>query len=121
MRPKPKEKQKQQEMFEREPEGPVNPGHALVKPGRRIDWTRFEEKLGATCHAGAGAPGVNTRLMVAPHDLKFYRCQGRNASLPPLAIFQGALYITGSLKNCLFHRKGTKDTKFKPEAVFIIY
>jgi IS5 family transposase len=69
MRPKPKEKQ--MEMFERELEGLVNPEHALVKLGGLIDWARFEEKLGATYHASHGAPGVNTRLMVALHYLKY--------------------------------------------------
>ena len=71
MRPKPKERQKQMELFKRELEGLVNPGHALVKMGGLIDWARFEEKLGAAYHASHGAPGVNTRLMVALHYLKY--------------------------------------------------
>ncbi|MDR2675054.1 MAG: hypothetical protein LBC18_09335 [Opitutaceae bacterium] len=36
------------ELFKRELEELVNPGHALVKLGRLIDWTVFEEKLGQT-------------------------------------------------------------------------
>jgi hypothetical protein len=65
MHPKTKEPQKQMEMFKRELEELVNPEHALVKLGRLIDWTVFEEKLGVKYHASIGAPGVNTRLMVA--------------------------------------------------------
>ena len=71
MQPKTKEPQKQMELFKRELEGLVNPEHALVRLGRHIDWTVFEEKLGAKYHASAGAPGVNTRLMVALHYLKY--------------------------------------------------
>jgi hypothetical protein len=70
MQPRAKEKQAQMEMFERELEGLVNPAHPLVKPGRLIDWTQFEKKPGAKYHARIGAPGVNTRLMVALHYLK---------------------------------------------------
>jgi IS5 family transposase len=71
MQPKTKEPQKQMEMFKRELEELVNPEHALVKLGRLIDWTVFEEKPGAKYHASIGAPGVNTRLMVALHYLKY--------------------------------------------------
>jgi IS5 family transposase len=59
------------ELFKRELEELVNPEHALVKLGRLIDWTVFEEKLGAKYHASIGEPGVNTRLMVALHYLKY--------------------------------------------------
>jgi IS5 family transposase len=71
MQPKVKEKQKQMEMFERELEGLVNPEHPLVKLGTLIDWAVFEKKLGAKYHERIGAPGVNTRLMVALHYLKY--------------------------------------------------
>jgi len=71
MRPKPKKKQSQLEMFERELEGLVSPEHPLIRLGRMIDWAVFEERLGASYHAAQGAPGVNTRLMVALHYLKY--------------------------------------------------
>jgi Immunoglobulin I-set domain len=45
----------------------VDAEHPLVKLGAKIDWARFEELLGATYHATQGAPGVDTRLMVALH------------------------------------------------------
>ena len=71
MRPKTKEKQKQMEMFEVELERLVNPGHALVKLGAQINWAAFDEQLGKTYHETTGAPGVNTRLMVTLHYLKY--------------------------------------------------
>lgn len=71
MRPKPKKKQSQLEMFERELEGLVSPEHPLIRLGRMINWAVFEERLGESYHATQGAPGVNTRLMVALHYLKY--------------------------------------------------
>jgi IS5 family transposase len=65
------QKQSQMEMFKHELEALVDPTHPLVKLGKTIDWTAFEKALGATYHAGIGAPGVNTRLMVALHYLKY--------------------------------------------------
>jgi hypothetical protein len=41
----------------------------LIKLGAQINWALFEEQLGATYHAKTGAPGVDTRLMVALHYL----------------------------------------------------
>ena len=67
MRPKTKEKQNQMEMFAVELDRLVNPGHALIKLGAQINWAAFEEQLGRTYHDTTGAPGVNTRLMVALH------------------------------------------------------
>jgi IS5 family transposase len=46
-------------------------GHPLVKLGERINWSVFEERLGPTYNQAAGAPGINTRLMVALHYLKY--------------------------------------------------
>jgi len=71
MRPKPREKQKQMEMFEVELDRLVNPAHPLVKLGAQIDWAVFDEQLGKTYHETIGAPGANTRLMVALHYLKY--------------------------------------------------
>jgi hypothetical protein len=33
----------------------------------RIEWTSFEQSLGATYHPTYGALGISTRLMVALH------------------------------------------------------
>jgi IS5 family transposase len=43
----------------------------LVRLGLCIDWAWFELVLGATYHPTQGAPGINTRLMVALHYLKY--------------------------------------------------
>ena len=71
MPPKTPQKQNQMEMFERELDNLVNPEHPLVRLGKTIDWTVFDKALGTTYRAGVGAPGVNTRLMVALHYLKY--------------------------------------------------
>jgi IS5 family transposase len=72
MRPRIQEPQKQQELFKVELERLVNPEHPLVKLGNQIDWTAFDKLLNPTYHETQGAPpGINTRLMVALHYLKF--------------------------------------------------
>ena len=71
MKPKTKNRQNQMEMFKVELERLVDQEHALVKLGRQINWAAFEEQLGKTYHEKIGAPGVNTRLMVALHYLKY--------------------------------------------------
>ncbi|MGB8098820.1 MAG: IS5 family transposase, partial [Terracidiphilus sp.] len=45
--------------------------HPVVRLGMCIDWTAFEQTLGATYHPTHGAPGISTRLMVALHYLKY--------------------------------------------------
>ena len=49
----------------------VDATHPLVKLGARIDRTVFEEQLAPTYDEKAGAPGIDTRLMVALHYLKY--------------------------------------------------
>jgi IS5 family transposase len=49
----------------------VDEGHPLVKPGRQINWTVYEDLLGQTCAVTGEAPGVSTRLMVALIYLKY--------------------------------------------------
>ena len=71
MKPKATERQAQRELFRVELEQLVDSQHALVKLGRQMDWSIFEQQLGATYHASHGAPGVRTRLMVALHYLKY--------------------------------------------------
>lgn len=71
MKPKPVVHQAQREFFRIELEQLVDAGHPLVKLGRQINWTGFEERLGQTYAAANGAPGVSTRLMVALHYLKY--------------------------------------------------
>jgi IS5 family transposase len=71
MKPKPPVHQAQRELFRIELERLVDAGHPLVKLGRQINWTVFEERLGQTYAVTGGAPGVRTRLMVALHYLKY--------------------------------------------------
>ena len=49
----------------------VDMAHPLVKLGEKIDWQVFEEQLGKTFDGKTGAPGINTRQMVALHYLKY--------------------------------------------------
>ena len=49
----------------------VDAEHPLVKLGGWINWPRFEEHLAPTYHDKTGAPGIDTRLMVALHYLKY--------------------------------------------------
>lgn len=71
MKPKPSEKSPQRELFRVELSGLVDTGHPMVKLAERINWSAFEEQLGRTYDAQTGAPGINTRLMVALHYLKY--------------------------------------------------
>ena len=71
MKPKPQVRQAQRELFRVELEQLVDAGHPLVKLGRQIEWAVFTERLGQTYATANGAPGVNTRLLVALHYLKY--------------------------------------------------
>ena len=71
MRPKREQEQPQRELFQVELEQLIDLHHPLVRPGMCIDWTSFEQALGATYHPTQGAPGISTRLMVALHYLKY--------------------------------------------------
>jgi IS5 family transposase len=71
MRPKREPEQPQRELFQVELEQLIDMNHPLVRLGLCIDWASFEQALGATYHPTQGAPGINTRLMVALHYLKY--------------------------------------------------
>jgi IS5 family transposase len=71
MRPKSEAKDPQRELFQAELEQIINLHHPLVRLGMCMDWSGFEEALGATYHPTQGAPGISTRLMVALHYLKY--------------------------------------------------
>lgn len=71
MQPKNQPHKTQGELFRIELARLVDRSHPLVKLGERINWAGFEEMLGATYHPTKGAPGVNTRLLVALHYLKY--------------------------------------------------
>ncbi|MFA6960543.1 MAG: IS5 family transposase [Opitutaceae bacterium] len=71
MKPKKTEHKRQGELFRVELSLLVDASQPLVKLGGRINWVLFDEQLGATYHAHTGAPGIDTRLMVALHYLKY--------------------------------------------------
>jgi IS5 family transposase len=71
MRPKRVPEQPQRELFQVELEQLIDLHHPLVQLGMRFDWASFERTLGATYHPTHGAPGIQTRLMVALHYLKY--------------------------------------------------
>ena len=71
MKPKPTVYNPQREMFRVELTSLVDLSHPLVKLGGTINWAMFEEQLGWTFDGKKGAPGINTRLMVALHYLKY--------------------------------------------------
>ena len=71
MKPKKSEHKPQKELFRVELSLLVDSSHPLVKLGGRINWTTFEEHLAPTYHDKTGAPGIDTRLMVALHYLKY--------------------------------------------------
>ena len=71
MKPKPSVHSPQKELFRVELAGLVDMSHPLVKLGAKIKWEVFEEQLGKTFDGKSGAPGINTRLMVALHYLKY--------------------------------------------------
>ena len=71
MRPKREAEQPQRELFQVDLEQLIDSSHPLVQLGMRIDWASFELALGATYHPTHGAPGIQTRLMVALHYLKY--------------------------------------------------
>lgn len=71
MKPKKTAHQPQRELFQVELSFLVDASHPLVKLGSRINWVAFEELLEPTYHDKTGAPGIDTRLMVALHYLKY--------------------------------------------------
>lgn len=71
MRPHSEPKHPQRELFQIDLEQLIDMNHSLVRLGRGIEWSSFEESLGSTYHPSQGAPGISTRLMVALHYLKY--------------------------------------------------
>lgn len=71
MKPKPTKHDPQRELFRVELVNLVDPKHPLVRLAGSINWAVFEEQLGKTFSDRVGAPGINTRLMVALHYLKY--------------------------------------------------
>ena len=71
MKPKQPILNPQRELFRVELVNIIDTGHPLVVLGGKINWAIFEEQLGATYNQAVGAPGINTRLMVALHYLKY--------------------------------------------------
>jgi len=71
MKPKPTVRSPQRELRQVELSNLVEIAHPLVQLGERIEWSVFEEQLGRTYDPENGAPGINMRLIVALHYLKY--------------------------------------------------
>ena len=71
MKPKKIKHEPQRELFRVELSLLVDGNHPLVKLGEKINWGAFDEQLAPTYHDKTGQPGLDTRLMVALHYLKY--------------------------------------------------
>ena len=49
----------------------IDPRHELVKLGKALDWSVFEDAFGPLYHESQGRPGLPARLMVGLHLLKY--------------------------------------------------
>ena len=70
MKPKPSVAAAQPDLFQTELKAIINLRHPLVKLAQEFNWDAFEQQLQPTYSPVMGAPGINTRLMVALHFLK---------------------------------------------------
>ena len=70
MKPKPSSATTQPDFFQTELKSIINLSHPLVKLAEEFNWDEFEQQLQPTYAPVMGAPGINTRLMVALHFLK---------------------------------------------------
>jgi IS5 family transposase len=70
MKPKPSVPAVQPDLFQTELKAISNLHHPLVKLANQFNWDAFEQQLQSTYAPVMGAPGINTRLMVALHFLK---------------------------------------------------
>jgi IS5 family transposase len=70
MKPKPSPATTQPDLFQTELKSIINLSHPLVKLAEEFNWDEFEQQLQPTYAPVMGAPGINTRLMVALHFLK---------------------------------------------------
>ena len=63
---------KQRDLLRSELINMINPGHALVKLSKAVDWKRFDEVFGESFCPDNGRPAISTRLMVALHYLRYF-------------------------------------------------
>jgi IS5 family transposase len=70
MKPEKKQYEAQGELFKVELTRLVAPGHVLVRLADKIDWESFDKKF-EKHYREEGRPGVETRLMVSLHYLKY--------------------------------------------------
>lgn len=59
-----------EDLFRSRLEAMIDLRHELVKLGKALDWSVFEEAFGSLYHESQGRPGLPTRLMVGLHLLK---------------------------------------------------
>jgi IS5 family transposase len=84
MKPKPSSATTQPDFFQTELKSIINLSHPLVKLAEEFNWDEFEQQLQPTYAPVMGAPGINTRLVVALHFLKHR--SGIRAIEPPVRI-----------------------------------
>jgi IS5 family transposase len=70
MKPKPSVTSVQPDFFQTELKSIINLQHPLVKLAEEFNWDAFEKQMQPSYSPIMGAPGINTRLMVALHFLK---------------------------------------------------
>jgi IS5 family transposase len=71
MKPKATPSCAQPDFFQIELSSIISLQHPLVRLSAEISWDAFEQQLQPTYAPVMGAPGINTRLMVSLHYLKF--------------------------------------------------
>ncbi len=67
MKPKPSVAAVQPDLFQTELKAIINLHHPLVKLAHEFNWDAFEQQIQPTYAPVIGAPGLNTRLMIALH------------------------------------------------------
>ena len=78
MKPKPSVDAIEPDLFQTELKAIINLHHPLVKLAHEFNWDAIEQQLQPTYAPVMGAPGINTRLMVALHFLKHQHDLGDN-------------------------------------------
>ena len=49
----------------------IDPGHALVRLAREIDWNFLDRRFGPVCRSGPDQPPLASRLVAGPLILKY--------------------------------------------------
>ena len=75
MRPRRSQNEEAQgQLWKRELEALIDPGHPMVKLAAEIDWERLDVLFGESYVDGQGRPAIPTRLMAALHYISTNHC-----------------------------------------------